>query len=330
MIFMKFKNKLLVLWTFLLFIVPINIFAYSNYIIPGGENVGIEVNSNGVLVVGFYKVNDQFIARDSGFLVGDSIIKVNEEEVSSIDNMVSVIEKSENRDIQFTILRDGKSKTLTMTEEVDSNGVYKTGMYVKDKIVGIGTLTYIDPNTKIFGALGHEIDEKTTAEKFEIKDGKIFKSTVTGIERSESGSAGEKNAEYNSNEVYGKIAENTTSGIFGDYTEALPDTNTLKVANPDEVRTGEARIRTVVEQNKIEEFTINIIKLDQNSDTKNILFEITDKDLLSKTGGVVQGMSGSPIIQNEMIVGAVTHVIVNDTKKGYGIFITTMLKEGDS
>lgn len=327
---MKFKNKLLVLWTFLLFIVPINIFAYSNYIIPGGENVGIEVNSRGVLVVGFYKVNDQFIARDSGFLVGDSIIKVNEEEVSSIDNMVSVIEKNENKDIQFTILRDGKSKTLTMTEEVDSNGVYKTGMYVKDKIVGIGTLTYIDPNTKIFGALGHEIDEKTTAEKFEIKDGKIFKSTVTGIERSESGSAGEKNAEYNSNEVYGKIAENTTSGIFGDYTEALPDTNTLKVANPDEVRTGEARIRTVVEQNKIEEFTINIIKIDQSSDTKNILFEITDKDLLSKTGGVVQGMSGSPIIQNEMIVGAVTHVIVNDTKKGYGIFITTMLKEGDS
>lgn len=326
---MKLKNKLLVLWTFLLLIVPINIFAYSDYIIPGGENVGIEVHSKGVLVVGFYKVNDKFIARDNGFLVGDSIMKVNNKEISSIEDMVNVIKENNNKDIEFTINRDDKEKTITMSENIDKDGVYKTGMYVKDKIIGIGTLTFIDPNTKIFGALGHEITEKTTAEKFEIKDGKIFKSNVTGIERSESGSAGEKKAEYDTNTVYGKIDENTSSGIFGDYTDTLPNTNTLKVASIDEIRTGEAKIRTVVDNNKVEEFTINIIRTDKNNDTKNILFEVTDKSLLEKTGGVVQGMSGSPIIQNEMIVGAVTHVIVNDTTKGYGIFITTMLKEGD-
>lgn len=327
---MKNKFKLLVLWTFLLLIVPINIFAYSDYIIPGGENVGIEVNSKGVLVVGFYKVNDQFIARDSGFLVGDSIIKVNDKEISSIDDMVSVIKESNKEEIKFTINREKKEKIITMNENIDKDGIYKTGMYVKDKIIGIGTLTYVDPNTKIFGALGHEINEKTTAEKFEIKDGKIFKSDVTGIERSESGSAGEKKAEYDTNTVYGKVEENTISGIFGDYTDSLPSTDPLKVASKDEIRTGEAIIRTVIDQNKIEEFKINIINIDKNNETKNLLFEVTDKALLEKTGGVVQGMSGSPIIQNGMIVGAVTHVIVNDTTKGYGIFITTMLKEGDS
>ena len=314
---MKFKNKLLVLWTFLLFIVPINIFAYSDYIIPGGENVGIEVNSNGVLVVGFYKVDDKFIARDSGFLVGDSIIKVNGKEIGSIDDMVSVIKENGNQDIKFTINRDKKEKEIILKENVDKDGVYKTGMYVKDKIIGIGTLTYIDPNTKIFGALGHEINEKTTAERFEIKDGKIFKSNVTGIERSESGSAGEKKAEYDTNTVYGKVDENTKSGIFGDYTDDLPNTSALKVASRDEVRTGEAIIRTVIDQNKVEEFKINIIKIDKTNETKNILFEVTDSSLLEKTGGVVQGMSGSPIIQNEMIIGAVTHVIVNDTTKGW-------------
>lgn len=327
---MKKTYKLLVLWAFLFLIVPINIFAYSDYIIPGGENVGIEVNSNGVLIVGFYKVDDKFIARDSGFLVGDSIRKINDKNINSIDDMVNVIKENSGKNIKFTINRDGTEKVISMKEDLDNNGVYKTGMYVKDKIVGIGTLTYIDPNTKKFGALGHEIDEKTTAEKFEIKDGKIFKSEVTGIERSESGSAGEKNATYDSSTIYGSVNENASSGIFGDYTAGLPNSDSLKVAGSDEVRTGEAIIRTVIEDNKVEEFTINIIKIDNSSDIKNILFEITDKKLLDKTGGVVQGMSGSPIIQNKKIVGAVTHVIVNDTTKGYGIFITTMLEEGDS
>lgn len=152
---MKIKGKLLVLWTFLLLVVPSNIFAYSDYIIPGGENVGIEVHSNGVLIVGFYKVNDEFIARDSGFLVGDSIIKVNDKEINSIEEMVSVIRENKSKNIEFTISRDKKEKTIKMSENIDKDGVYKTGMYVKDKIIGIGTLTYIDPNTKIFGALGH-------------------------------------------------------------------------------------------------------------------------------------------------------------------------------
>lgn len=328
---MKFKNKLLIaIWTFLVFIVPINSYAYSDYIIPGGENVGIEVHSNGVLVVGFYKVNDEFIAKDSGFIVGDKIIKVNNATVNSIDEMVSSINNSKEDEITYTVKRGSKEKQLTLKRTTESDGVFKTGIYVKDNIIGIGTLTFVDPNTKKFGALGHEILEKTTAQKFEIKDGKIFKSDVTGIERSENGSAGEKNANYNKNEVYGEIKENTSSGIFGNYTSELPDAGQLKVATKDEVKTGEATIRTVISNNEIKEYKINIIKVDKSSKTKNILFEITDEELLKKTGGVIQGMSGSPIIQENMIIGAVTHVIVNNTKRGYGIFITTMLEEADS
>ena len=211
----------------------------------------------------------------------------------------------------------------------DSENVCKTGLYVKDEITGIGTLTYIDPKTTIFGALGHEITERTTGERFEIKDGKIFKATVTDNTKSENGSPGEKNAIYDEGVTYGSISSNEESGIFGEYTDELLETKALEVGTKDDVKKGEATIRTVINGNEVKEYTINILNVNKDSSIKNILFEITDEELLNETGGVIQGMSGSPIIQNEKLVGAVTHVIVNDAKKGYGIFITTMLEEGD-
>ena len=324
------KNKLLtIIWLLIVTIIPINVLAYSNFIIPGGENVGIEVSSNGVLVVGFYEVDNKLIAKDSGFQVGDRIIKVNDKNVNSIDDMVNVVKESSEESINYTIIRDNKELSLKASR-TNQDGVYKTGIYVKDSIQGIGTLTFIDPETLKFGALGHEILEKTTSKKFEIKDGKIFKSDVTSINRSEDGKAGEKNARYDKTEVYGNITENTTSGIFGNYTAELPNEEKIKVGTENDIHLGEAKIRTVINNDEIKEFKIDIIKLNPNSDTKNILFEIVDSVLLENTGGVVQGMSGSPIIQDNKIVGAVTHVIVNDSKKGYGIFITKMLKEADN
>lgn len=326
---MKIKNKLLLFWAFLLLMLPINIFAYSDKIIPGGENVGIEVNSSGILVVGFYKVNDEFIAKDSGFIIGDRIIKINNQNVDTIDDMVKVVNNS-NAKLSFTVERDNKKRTIKMNDGIYVDGTYKTGLYVKDKIVGIGTLTYIDPNTKVFGALGHEIIEKSTTQKFEIKNGTIFKSDVTGIVQSEDGRAGEKNANYDKSTTYGEISENATSGIFGNYINELNSNLAIEVGKKEEIKKGLATIRTVIDDNKVKEYDINIININNDSTTKNILFEIVDDELLSKTGGVVQGMSGSPIIQNNKIIGAVTHVIVNEPKKGYGIFITTMLEEGEN
>ena len=324
------KNKLLfMLWIFIILVFPFPLLAYSSYIIPGGENVGIEVNSKGILVVGFYKVNDEYIAKESGFIIGDSIIKVNGKEVNNIDEMVKIVNENNNDQITYTVRRKEETIDIKLKRYVEDN-ILKSGMYVKDSIIGIGTLTFIDPNTKKFGALGHEILEKNTKEKFEIKDGKIFKSDVTGINKSENGTAGEKNARYDKDEINGEIKENTISGIFGNYIDKFPYDFTLKVATKDEVKEGKAKIRTVINNNDIKEYEINIIKINKDSKTKNILFEITDKELLEKTGGVIQGMSGSPIIQDNLIVGAVTHVIVNDTKKGYGVFITTMLEEADN
>ncbi|MBP3841756.1 MAG: SpoIVB peptidase [Bacilli bacterium] len=324
------RNKLyLKLFLFILLFIPLNVLGYSEYIIPGGENIGIEVSSNGVLVVGFYKVNNEYIAKENGFEIGDRIIKINNEKVNNIDNMVEIVDKSNNDTIEYTIIRNSEEKNIKQNKIKEENTI-KTGLYVKDKVIGIGTLTFIDPGTRKFGALGHEILEKTTKEKFEIKDGEIFKSDVTGIERSENGSAGEKSAIYDKEKVYGRIKENEESGIFGDYIDNLPEKDKLKVGTRDDIKEGPAIIRTVVNNNEIKEYSINIIKINKNSDTKNILFEVTDKTLINSAGGIVQGMSGSPIIQNNLIVGAVTHVIVNDTKKGYGIFVTTMLEESEN
>lgn len=327
---MKFKNKLIKFFMFFLLIIPLNTFAYSKYIIPGGETIGIEVRSRGVLVVGFYKIDGEYIAKDAGFKLGDIILKVNDEDVSDIDSMVSKIEGLEDNEVKFSILRDKKEKEITFTMKVGDDQVLKTGLYVKDKVNGVGTLTYIDPNNKSFGSLGHEIIDSSTASKFEIKDGEIYDASVSSIVKSRDGSAGEKNATYDRGKVYGVIDENEISGIYGTYTFDISNKETLEVGTADEVTTGEAVVRTVIKDDVVEEFAINIIGLDGNSRTKNILFEVTDQKLLDATGGIVQGMSGSPIIQNDKIVGAVNYVIVNDTSKGYGIFITTMLKEGEN
>ena len=169
--FMNFKNKLQKLFLLLLLIIPFNVFAYSEYIIPGGGNIGIEVNSDGIMVVGFYEVNGKNIGKNSGFQVGDRIIKVSGNDVTSIDNMVKLINTTmQNNIVNFTALRANKEVDINLEVFKDKSGVYKTGLYVKDSITGIGTLTYIDPETKIFGALGHEIIEANSNIKMEIKE----------------------------------------------------------------------------------------------------------------------------------------------------------------
>ncbi len=330
MIFLKIKNKLLLtIFLLIITIIPINTLAYSNHIIAPGNTIGIEVNSSGVLVVGFYEVDNSYLAKDAGFKIGDKIVKINNMKVNNISEMVEALKQNKNTQVTFTITRDSKEQTIKMQLKEDENKVLKTGMYVKDQINGIGTLTYIDPETKRFGALGHEIIETTTAQKFEIKDGKIFTANVSNIKKSRDGVAGEKNATYDKNILEGEIDTNDITGIYGTYQKEVDNLETLEVGTKEDIKTGKATIRTVIENDKVEEFDINILALDSNSKTKNILFEITDEELLNKTGGVVQGMSGSPIIQNNKIIGAVNYVIVNDTKKGYGIFITTMLEEGE-
>ena len=305
--------------------------AYSDYIIASGENIGIELNSKGVIIVGLYKVNDISPALDAKLKVGDIITKVNNKSVSTIDEMVNEINNSPNKDeINIEYSRNNKKNVTSLKLILDETGVYKTGLYVKDTVIGVGTTTFIDPETKIFGALGHEIIEKTTGEILDIEGGSIFASTVTGVEKSGSGNPGEKKASFFNEKVKGTIFENTNKGIFGTYTDIINDSKLYKVAGINDIKTGEAKILTVLDGNSVKEYSINILKLNNRGKTKNIVFEITDEELLSKTGGIIQGMSGSPIIQGEYIVGAVTHVVVDNPKQGYGIFITNMLEEAEN
>ena len=325
------------LTTFLLLLlvnimIPLNVFAYSDYILAGGQNIGIQLNSKGILIVGTYKVGSDDPASDADLQTGDKITSINGTEVYSIEEMLQVINKLNNpSSIEISYLRGSTLKTTTLNLVMDDNNVYKTGLYVKDSINGVGTLTFIDPNTKLYGALGHEIIEKNTGQRLEIKDGKIYSSVVTGITPSNEGNPGEKNAKYDVNNIYGNIKENSSAGIFGTYTETLPNTKLYKVAKSEDIKLGKASILTVINDEKIEIFDINILNLSpEQKETKNILFEVTDKKLLEVSGGIVQGMSGSPIIQDDMIIGAVTHVVVDDCTKGYGIFITNMLEEAES
>ena len=324
----RIKNKLLIFILLLFISIPTNVLAYSKEIIVGGQNIGIEVKSKGVLIVGFYNIDGISPGEKANLKVGDIITKIDDTDILRITDLSNVV-KENITNIKITYIRNNNTNTTNLELIKDDNNTFKTGLYVKDSIVGIGTLTFIDPNTLKFGALGHEIAEKTTGKTFVITDGTIFKSVITGIDKSERNSPGEKNAKYYSDDIYGTINSNTIKGIFGNYTKAINKDNLIPVAEPNEIELGNAKIRTVITGTTIEEFDINITKIFIDSNTKNILFEITDKSLISKTNGVVQGMSGSPIIQNNKIIGAVNYVLIDNPHKGYGIFITNMLKEAD-
>lgn len=317
-------KKYLILICLMLF--PFNVLAYSDYIIPGGQSIGIDINSKGIIIVGFYKVNNKY--NNNNLKIGDIILKVENDEVNSINELVSSIEKNvKNNKVNITIKRNNKilNKEFIL---IKSNEKYKTGLYVKDSITGIGTLTYIDPETKIYGALGHEIIESESNRLVEIKSGNIFQTSVTTIDRSSKGIAGSKNAKFNTNNKYGSINKNTIKGIYGEYTSDISKLKTLKVGTYNDIKKGKAYISTVINNEEVSQFEIEIDNISKGT-IKNIHFKITDDQLIDKTGGIVQGMSGSPIIQNNKIIGAVTHVIIDNPLTGYGILITNMLEEGE-
>lgn len=329
--FFKIKKHTIFFLLLAIFIIPMHVFAYSDYIIAGGENIGIELNSDGIIIVGTYEINGTNPAQKANLKIGDKITSINDIKVSSIEDMLEVIEQDDGKTNIKISYKRGTNEYNTNLNLIFDNNVYKTGLYVKDSINGVGTLTFIDPNTLLFGALGHEIIEKTTGQKLEIKDGKIYSSSVVGINPSTDGNPGEKEARYDTSEVFGNIKKNTSSGIFGNYSSQIDNEKLYKVANPNEIVMGEATILTVINDEEVSEFAIEILKISEDDkQSKNILFEVVDKDLLELTGGIIQGMSGSPIIQNDKIIGAITHVVVDDCTKGYGIFITNMLEEAES
>ncbi len=323
---MNFKRVLLNFLISFSIIIPINVFAYSKYLIPGGENIGIKVQSDGVFVVGFYSTKEAKSAS-SKLKIGDRIVSVNDVSIESVSDLLNNFDfQNETVNVKFGYIRDNKLDYVTLELKKDKNGGYKTGIYVKDSITGIGTLTYIDPNKNTYGALGHEITLNNSNNNFTLRNGKIYESKITGIIKSSVGNPGEKNAKINNNDVLGSIEYNIETGIFGKYDKKIDNERIMEVGNISDVKIGKAEIITVLDGNKKERFEVEILSIDKDNATKNFLIEIKDKNLLDKTGGIVKGMSGSPIIQDNKIIGAITHTIVDNPKKGYGISIVKMLE----
>ena len=322
--FLKIKKITLLL----LLIIPLNIYAYSDYIYAGGDSVGIKINTDGIVIVGSYDINGNNNLIDSKLKSGDLITHINNTKINTIDDMIKIVNDCKCDAISITYKRDNKISNTNLKLYYEDNKV-KTGLYVKDSITGIGTLTYIDPNTMLFGVLGHEITD-SNGNIYSIKNGVITDSKVTSITKSDRGIPGEKNAILYSESINGNIFKNTNKGLFGKYTSILNNNKLYKVATINDIKVGKAKILTVINDNIIEEFDIKILSVkDTKNKLKNIEFEVIDKKLLDNTNGIVQGMSGSPIIQEEFIIGAVTHVVVNEPHKGYGILIVNMLEEGE-
>lgn len=252
----------------LLMLVPNNVLAYSDYIIAGGKNIGINIKTKGVLVVGTNVVDNMLI---SDIQVGDTIIKVDGNNILDSSEFVESIQTDKCSNKKIQIKRNNKIKNITLKLKKENN-ICKTGLFIKDSITGIGTLTYIDPKSKLFGALGHEIIEASTGKIVETNNGSIFESNVVDIDRSESGNPGSKQARNNAQNIYGEIFENTKNGIFGNYFNEVDNNKLYKVAKPNEIKTGNAKILTVIENNQVAEYNINITKvINDNSEKKHTI-----------------------------------------------------------
>lgn len=296
----------------------------ARMLVPVGHTIGIKLFARGVLVV---KLTDGGTpAKECGLQTGDVIVKCGGVSVTSSEQFQSLLQKNGDSAMDLQVRRAGDSMTLSVEPEQNDKGVYCIGAWIRDSMAGIGTMTYYDPATGDFGALGHGITDTDTALLMPFSNGSILPSTVKAVKRGETGSAGELRGDFDLDTSLGDLYANTESGIFGtlavsDYAPACQDAVPIGEAVP-----GPAVIRSNVEGDAVEEYEIEILKVvSGTSDGRDLVISVTDPKLLKATGGIVQGMSGSPILQNGKLVGAVTHVLLNDPTNGYGILIENML-----
>ena len=302
-------------------------------VIPGGEVIGIKLYTEGILVVelaSFEDCNGNIVcpAKDCGIREGDNIIAVNGNNVESNDELLNAVNSSNGKSINLTIKRADNSFDIMITPiKTPQNGEMKIGVWVRDSAAGIGTLTFVKKDDGKFFALGHGINDKDLRKKYTVRKGSIEPATVMSVVKSKEGVPGELQATFGGDgQIIGSMEENTDCGIFGFYSGKKAG-KPVKVASRWQIEEGPAIILSSLDGESPKEYSIEIKKviLGGGFSEKSMVIEITDENLIKKTGGIVQGMSGSPILQNGKLVGAVTHVFVNDPKKGYGIFIENMI-----
>ncbi|WAA10467.1 SpoIVB peptidase [Fervidibacillus albus] len=309
-------------------------------VIPGGQSIGVKIHSKGVLVVGFHQITNGkgkvSPGKQAGITTGDVIVEIDGHSIESMNEIGPIVQRAGEKGeaVKIVLEREGqKVETEVKPKKDESDDQFKLGLFIRDSAAGIGTLTFYDPKSKKYGALGHVISDMDTRSPIIVKEGYIVPSTVTSIQKGTNGAPGEKLAKFLSEKNHiGDIEKNNQFGIYGTIKKKLKNglmDEPIPIALSDEVKKGPAKILTVVENDEVEAFDIEIVSSipQKFPATKGMVVKITDPKLLEKTGGIVQGMSGSPIIQNGKLVGAITHVFVNDPTSGYGVHIEWMLNE---
>lgn len=309
-------------------------------VIPGGQSIGVKLNTVGVLVVGHHLVETDAgklsPGEKAGIEVGDMITEINGTKIEKLADVAPFVQKAgeETKSLDVVLKREQKTvktQLLPLKEKGEKN--YKLGLYIRDSAAGIGTMTFYDPESKKYGALGHVISDMDTKKPIVVENGEIVNSEVTSIQKGADGKPGEKLARFSSDRnVIGNITRNSPFGIFGKLNQTIENDlldKPMPIALSHQVKEGPAQILTVVDGKEVEMYDIEIVSTipQKYPATKGMVLKVTDPELLEKTGGIVQGMSGSPIIQNGKVIGAVTHVFVNDPTSGYGVHIEWMLSE---
>ena len=302
-------------------------------VIPLGKAIGMKMYTKGVLVVGMSEIQGQKPYENTGIETGDKIVEVNNVKINNTDELIECVNRSKGESIQITYISDNEEEVANISPVKTGENEYKLGLLVRDAAAGVGTLTFYEPSTGEFGALGHGINDVDTYELIDIANGELVTTNIIDIVKGEDGTPGEIRGIIEGSSTIGSIYKNTDYGVYGKVTDKsrlnLDTNNELEVANRSEIKTGKAEIMCELENGKIEKYEIEIQKifLENNQDNKSMLIKVTDEDLIEKTGGIIQGMSGAPIIQNGKFIGAITHVLVNDSKMGYAVFADLMIKQ---
>lgn len=302
-------------------------------VIPLGNLIGLKLYTSGVLVIGMTEIEGKKPYENSGIEEGDMIVEVNNKVVTCTAELISSVNEAKGEDLNIKYVRDGVEYVANIEPIRTEKNEYKLGLWVRDGAAGIGTMTYYEPQTGKFAALGHGIIDIDTENLINISSGELVSSRIASIVKGEEGSPGEIKGSISSGYTIGEINSNTGFGIYGNVKDTsklnINNSNELEVANRDEIKTGKASILLNIENEVRKEYEIEITKIFRNNNTNNksMLIKVTDEKLLGLTGGIIQGMSGAPIIQNGKFVGAVTHVLVNDPTSGYAVFGDLMIKE---
>ncbi|MCL1853984.1 MAG: SpoIVB peptidase [Peptococcaceae bacterium] len=308
-------------------------------LLPGGQSIGISLQTQGVLVVGYAPILNEknevcYPAKEAGINIGDVVLSINGTKAVNDMQVAEQINSlcQDQQDISLEIKQGDKVITKNIKPIFcEETKRFRVGLYIRDEAAGVGTLTFMDPQSKIYGALGHVITDVDTHKPIDLDNGRVVESTIHSIEKSQKGQPGEKIGSFITDSAFqGSILKNSTSGIYGSYQKELPGSfypQPIPIGYLAEVKKGPAKIYTVLHDNTIGEFDVEIEKVNTGHGSRNFVIRITDTELLEVTGGIVQGMSGSPIVQDSRLIGAVTHVFVNDATRGYGISIESMIKD---